>query len=134
MGDAVPPGREPRIVILAPTRLEMRWAPPARKPAGSIPIARNTKNNAPICQAWCARIDCVVIGIINVPSEPPADTIPNTLLRLFSDTARAQAVITSEDAVHDNAMPTSTPETIRPEAPRAMAMTANPPIYVAARG
>ena len=59
-----------------------------------------------------------VTGIIKVPSEPAAETIPNTLLRLFSDTARAQAVITNDDAVHDNATPISAPDMISAAAPQ----------------
>ena len=53
-----------------------------------------------------------MIGIISVPSDPAAETIPSTLLRFFSETARAQAVMTNDEAVHDNATPISAPERI----------------------
>ena len=67
-----------------------------------------------------------MIGIISVPSDPAAETMPNTLLRFFSETVRATAVMTNDDAVHDNATPISAPETISEVAPWALAMTNSP--------
>ena len=101
-------------------------APPARKPNGSIASASTTKNTAPNCQAWFARIDWVVIGTIRVPSEPTAETRPRIVLRRSSDTLRATAVITSDEAVHDSAIPISAPETISDASPPAVAITPSP--------
>ncbi len=65
-------------------------------------------------------------GTRRVPSEPAAETRPSTLLRLPSDAVRATAVITSDEAVHDRAMPISAPDTTSAASPRAVAMTKRP--------
>ena len=62
----------------------------------------------------------------NVPSDPAAETRPKTLLRRSSETARAQAVIANEEAVHDKATPIIAPDSINDVAPPAVAMTTSP--------
>jgi hypothetical protein len=51
-----------------------------------------TKNSAPHCQVLLASIDWVVIGTMNVPSEPAAETMPSVLLRRSSGTLRRCAL------------------------------------------
>ena len=100
--------------------------PPARNTAGSIAAASATKNRAPICQAQFASNPWVTRGTISVPSDPPADTMPRVVLRRCSGTARATAVIASEEAVQDRATPTNAPETNSAGTPPAAAMIPSP--------
>ena len=67
-------------------------------------------------------------GTTSVPSDPAAETMPSTLLRCLSETARAQAVIANEDAVHDSA--TADQRAGRDQRQRALAaaMTPSPTI------
>ena len=61
-----------------------------------------------------------------MPSDPAAETIPSVLLRRSSGTARAVAVIASDEAVQDSAMPINAPETSKAAVPPAKAMIASP--------
>ena len=65
---------------------------------------------------------------MRLPREPIAATTPSVLLRLCSGTARAQAANASDEAVHDSAIPISTPETTSAVSPPAAAITASPTI------
>ena len=67
-----------------------------------------------------------MIGTTRVPSDPTAETTPSAMLRRCGETARAQAAIASDVAVHDNAMPVSAPEMISASAPCAVAMMERP--------
>jgi len=115
-----------RIVVLAEPRPGIRSAPPAQNAAGSIATASARKNSAPTCQAWRPRRACVASGTSKVPSDPAAATSPSVWLRRASETARATAVIASEEAMHDKATPISAPETISAGTPPAAAMMASP--------
>ena len=115
-----------RIVVRAAPRPGIWSAPPAQKPAGSIASAIARKNKAPICQASRANSACVASGTTKVPSDPTAETTPSVRLRRCSDTARAAAVIPSEEAVHDRATPMNPPETSSAVTPSATAMIARP--------
>jgi len=88
-------------------------APPAKKPAGNIPIAISVKNNAPICHGSCARRACVASGTRRVPSDPAAETTPSVLLHRSGETARTHAAIANDVAVQDKATPINPPEIIR---------------------
>ena len=57
-------------------------------------------------------MDCVVIGIINVPRDPVTETRPSTCCAA-PPAARATAVITNDGAVHDKATPISAPDKIK---------------------
>ena len=67
-------------------------------------------------------------GPASVPSEPMAETTPSVMLRCAGETARAQAVIVSDVAVHASATPIIAPATIR--APVSFALPKRPSLIV----
>ena len=104
----------------------MRSTAPARNAAGSIATASNRKNTTPTCQSQRASRNCNDGAITSVPTEEQAPTTPRIALRRSGETARAAAVIASEDAVQDSAMPTRPPDTANAAAPPADSMTSMP--------
>jgi hypothetical protein len=109
--------------VLCPGNLS---APPAKKAAGSIAIASSTKKNIPICHGLWESRAWVATGTKRVPSDPAAEISPSIMLRRCSETARAQAVIANDVAVHDTATPIMPPEMISADTPWAAAMTQRP--------
>ena len=82
----------------------------------------------PTCQCQRAKMNWDDGAISNVPKDEQAPTNPRIWLRFSGETARADAVIASDDAVQANAMPTSPPDTASAPAPPAESITSMPTI------
>ena len=68
-------------------------------------------------------MNCTSGAIARVPTEENAPTMPSNRLRRAAETARAVAVMASDEPVQATAMPVRTPDSVSAGTPPANVMT-----------
>src|SRR6266436_6240390 len=82
---------------------------PAYQAAGSIATDRITKPTRPVRQPYPSFRSCPIGADSSAPSDPAAETMPSTVLRTVTGTARAATDIAMAAAVQASDTPISTP-------------------------